>query len=163
MVSMRQARFGCHRIRILLLAFLLAAPASLKAGDIEGEGFASDRAAAVHFLRPLFPIMDCEGMGVVGKGEVDDHFFALFYSVGERGAFSISRNDLARAYADSNERQISHIFSMMDQGGNDAVSTNEFRSFLFEALALADIGQKGEVTLADLGLDPPRIIRAQDR
>jgi len=157
----RHTGFECHSARILLLTLLLGASGTSLAED--SKGFANDRAAAVHFLRPMFSIMDCEGMGVIGKGEVDEHFFELFYALTERGSFSIAREEVERSIPDSNDAQIEHIFGMMDQSDNGVVSTKEFRSFMFTVLDLADAAKKGEVTLADVGLDAPRIIRAQDR
>ena len=160
-MARRDTGFGCPRAQTLLFALLLGAPAALLAGDT--EGFANDREAAVHFLRPMFPIMDCEGVGVISKGEVDEHFFELFYALTERGSFSIARDEVERSIPNSNDAQLEHIFGMMDINGNGIVSTEEFRNFMFTALDLADSEQKGEVTLADVGLEAPRIIRAQDR
>ena len=153
-----------HRGKALccsLLVLLLGATTPVAA--VQEAAFGSDRAAAVYFLRPLFPIMDCEGMGVVTKGEVEEHFFALFYSVSERGAFHLSHADLARALPGSSALQVSYLFGMMDRDEDGMVTTAEFHHFMLRAIELADSGGKGEVTLADVGLAPPRIIRARDR
>lgn len=158
----------CARV-LLALALVLGCLSSAAAHDglgnmpDDGAGFGSDRAAAVYFLRPLFPIMDCEGMGVISEGEVEDHFFALFYSVGKRGAFHITRDDLVRSLDGSSEARITHVFDLMDGNGDGRVSTSEFREFMVKAIRLADVEQNGEVSLADLDMATPRIIRSRDR
>lgn len=152
---------GHNRLQLALFVLLLSGWNSAAARD--SEPFASEREAAVHFLRPFFPVMDCENMGVISKGEVDDHFFAVFYSVGRLRTFSISLEDLERSLLHSSKEQISFVFAMMDQDGDRAVSTQEFREFMYRAIDLADTGQNGEVTLTDLGMEQPRIIRAHQR
>lgn len=155
---MRPAR---RRPAPLLLALLLSGYSS--AGVKDDTPFASDRDAAVHFVKPLFPLMDCETVGAVSKGEVDDHFFALFYTFARLRSFSFEKSDTQRAFSDSSEEKVSTLFGMMDQNGNGVVSTGEFRDFMYTAMDLIDVEQKGRVTLTDLGLDEPRLIRAKQR
>lgn len=145
----------------ILLTFLALGCNSAVAGA--GEIFASDREAAVHFLRPLFGIMDCEAIGVVSKAEVDDHFSELFYSFGARRSFSFVQDEFEQSLLNSSKAQATSIFNMIDQDGSGSVSTSEFRHFMYRVMDLVDRDQNGEVTLEDLGSEVPEIIRAEDR
>lgn len=153
--------FTLNTLYLMLLTLLLIGCGSSKPG--KNEPFADDRAAAVHILQPFFPILDCGDAGLISKGEVDDHFFQLFYFLDKRRSVSIRQEDLEHALFASSKEQVAYLFKMMDQNANGIVAPNEFRDFMYKAIDLADTENKGEITLADVGLEPPKIIRAKDR
>lgn len=153
--------FIINKYYLTLLPLLLGGCSSPQSGD--SKPFASEHAAAVHFLKPIFPILDCDSVGVVGKGEVDEHFYEVFYAVDKNRSLSIRQEDLEHALFDSSKEEVSYIFTMMDKNLDKVVSTEEFQDFMYTIIDLADTGKNGEITLADLGLEAAKIIRAHER
>lgn len=147
--------------RFALLTLLLVGCSATEVQ--ESKAFPNDQAAAVHFMKSKFSIMDCSDMGIISKGEVDEHFYDLFYAINKSRSLSISRDELQGSLYDSNDAQVSYIFELMDSNLDRVVSTKEFRSFMFTAIDLLDTNKNGEVTLADVGLEAPKIIRAHER
>ncbi len=146
------------------LALLCLVMASCSSSKVQEQmAFADDRAAAIHFLQSNFTILDCSDRGIVSKGEVDDHFYDLFYSIDRNRSLHITYDELERAFSDSTDAQVSYLFRLMDGDLDSSVTTQEFRRFMFTAIDLADTNKNGEVTLADVNLEPPKIIRADQR
>src|SRR5690606_3536783 len=102
-------------------------------------------------------------MCIVAKGEVDEHFYDMFYAINKSRSLSINKDELQGSLYGSNDAQVSYIFELMDSNLDSIVTTKEFRSFMFTAIDLVDTNKNGEITLADVGLEAPKIIRAHER
>lgn len=104
------------------------------------------RVAAIRFIQPLFSALDCEGVGEIDPGEVDEHFFELYFFADRDHSRTISEQEYVQSISQSNPELDSHIFHLMDKDGDSVVTTSEFRSYLFRAMHLADRDRNGTVS-----------------
>ena len=114
--------------------------------------FTNDIEAAKHFIKPIFSTLDCEGVGVIEAGEVDEHFFNLFFYHDRDRSKTIRQSEFVFS-KDSLERQrLAYVFTQMDVDKNSLVSTNEYRDHVISSIDKADINRNGELTEAEAGL-----------
>ncbi|MAR90446.1 MAG: hypothetical protein CML06_06150 [Pseudomonadales bacterium] len=119
------------------------------------------RASAVHFLQPVFSVLDCEKKGEVEAGEVDNHFFELYFFADRDQSRSISQAEfLAHSSAESRDKDL-YVFQQMDTNRNGTVSVMEYRQHVFRALELADTDADGVVTAEEAEL--AAFLRARSR
>jgi hypothetical protein len=142
---------------LLPIALLLVGCTPEETPLAPAKPFADERAAALHFIKPAFPILDCTDTGSIEQGEVDEHFFNLFFSLDADRSRSISLQEYIRAAYDSTPEKEGFIFDLIDTDGNGAVSTREYRQHLFTAIDLADENGDGEVTELEAGVAPRQV------
>lgn len=125
---------------------LQGAPGDAAAGAV----FESEVAAAQHFLRPVFSILDCEREDEVEAGEVDEHFHDLFFYVDRDLDKIITEEELIRSVYDSVPAKEQYLFRLMDTNVDARVSALEFRNYIIRAIETADTNRDGMVTLDEL-------------
>lgn len=124
--------------------------------DPLAPAFADLRSAAIHFLQPIFYTLDCEKVGVVEAGEVEEHFYEIFFRADRDHSRSISRQEFRLAAVTRNDRKEDYIFDLMNRDGNDVVSVQEFLQHVYTAIDLADSNKNGELTEQEAGIIPAR-------
>jgi hypothetical protein len=105
---------------------------------------------AVYFLTPIFPVLDCEGMGEIEDGDVDEHFHSLFFYNDRDQSKYIVESEFLLGRAKESSAQSRFVFVMMDSNGDGKVSAYEYRQYVSQSISFADIDQNGEVNLTEL-------------
>ena len=109
------------------------------------DHFVDEHQAALHFIQPIFSVLDCEKKGEIEQGEVDEHFFELYFFADRDRSRSISAVEFAQSTPHSTPQQNLYLFQRMDTDRNELISVEEYRQFVFAALQVADTNQDGSV------------------
>ncbi len=131
---------------------LIAAISTYTAADSKTAAalFPDQRSAAVHFLQPIFPDLDCEGVGVVEQGEVDEHFFQLFFSQDTDQSKTLSMREFLRYSREENRAKDIFLFKLIDKNADGQLSPREYREHVIFAIDAADADRDGELTEAEV-------------
>jgi hypothetical protein len=103
------------------------------------------RDAAVYFLTPIFDIIDCESVGVIEDGDVDEHFTSLFFFNDRDQSRYIVESEFVRARSGKTKKQSVEVFQMMDTNSNGQVTPQEYRQFVSYAIKATDTDNNGEL------------------
>ena len=131
--------FSC----LVLSACSSVQPADSSAANDSGFG---EQKAAVRFLQPLFSTLDCEQVGEIEAGEVDEHFAQIYFFSDRDQSRSLSEAEYLRSIAHSDPQKDSFIFTLMDTNKDTLVTPMEFRMYTFKAIKLADTDGSGSVS-----------------
>ncbi len=115
--------------------------------------FPDQKSTAIHFIQPLFTVLDCERKGEIESGEVDEHFFELYFFTDRDRSRSISLQEYINSVAKSSSEQSTYIFNQMDTDKDALISTREFRDYLITSIEIADANQDGSVTEQEARLE----------
>ena len=119
----------------------------------EDLAFASPLQAAQHFIKPIYSQLDCEGIGEIDDGEVDEHMNGLYFYVDRDQNREISEQELVRSAFNSTPAKEQYLYKLMDVDQSGAVTGYEFRNFIIWAIQTADQNQDGIVTPEEAGID----------
>jgi hypothetical protein len=108
--------------------------------------FSNQYSAAVHFIQPLFSVLDCEKVGEIEKGEIDEHFHELFFFADRDQSRTITLPEYSHSVSHSTAQQDQYIFVQMDANADGVVDPNEFQIYLNRSIDAADLNQDGSVT-----------------
>ena len=106
---------------------------------------------AVHFIQPIFEILDCENVGIVQAGDSGEHMGQLFYARDRDRSRTLSQPEFIRA---AHAELDSAIFSRIDSDGDGVLSDREYRSYVEHAIRIIDTSGDAEVTLEEAKLLP---------
>ena len=115
--------------------------------------FPSAQEAAAHFVRPMFPILDCEGTGQVEPGEVDEHIFQIVAYTDSDRSRKISLAEFIASVHNSNPENEAFIFHEMDADHNGEVTLRELHQHIVRSIEVADLNKDGELTEAEVEMD----------
>ena len=128
---------------LLLLSIVLSACAS---APVPTPDTLDPHRAAQHFFQPIFSPMDCELVGRAGKGEIEDHFAALYFFLDRSHDRIINRAEFDNAQFNASPLEKDFIFSHMDANGDGQVTPQEYMQFAYYAFDLLDTNQDGDLT-----------------
>lgn len=139
---------------------LLIIPALVLSGGLEAEspapvatpdeGISLERAAAAQFLKPYFNELDCEDLGYVQSGEVDEHLAGVFSSLDRDQSRAVSLKEWQN-YPYLKNKPLNEIaFTIADADGNGQVDYRELGDYLVEAIRSLDSDHDDEVYPEDL-------------
>ncbi|MEE2733281.1 MAG: hypothetical protein VYA55_20850 [Pseudomonadota bacterium] len=130
-----------------ILALLWACAVAPADSDVRPEAETVDprHAAAVHFIQPIFSVLDCEKKGEIEAGEIDEHFAELYFFVDRDRSRTISLQEFSASMSHSSAQQDAYLFQQMDTNQDQLVSIMEYRQFVFEVLQVADTDRNGSV------------------
>ena len=114
--------------------------------------FTYHSSAVKHFIQPMFSVLDCEHVGKISSGEVDEHFYALFFYIDRDQSRDITLDEFIRSAHGSTPEKEQYLFGLMDVDKNDLVSVNEFRDFTISAIDSSDTDNDGLVSEREIGL-----------
>ncbi len=100
----------------------------------------------MHFLQPMFDTLDCEGVGIVESGEVDEHFYGVFGFADVDNSRSLSKQEYIKSIHNADPGLESFIFASIDKNGDGMLSPLEFRNHVIMAIDIADTNRNGELT-----------------
>lgn len=104
-------------------------------------------------LKVQFQNFDCENVGFIHAGEVDDHFAQLWLPNDADSDRLLTDKEYRRTHAGSAEAHAA-MFAHADRDGSGAVSFNEMRNHLFDLIAVLDDDGDGEINRIQAGLGP---------
>ena len=129
------------------LVLMVMLPNSGAAEVSSGYGpFQDQRNAAIHFMRPIFHTLDCEGVGIIEQGEVDEHFNQIFFFSDRDFSRSISKNEYINTARRNSVAEDEFIFEVMDSDDDGTVSPREYRTHVLWAIDAADANADGELS-----------------
>lgn len=94
--------------------------------------------AASHFVHPFLNELDCENVGYVQVGEVDEHFFPIFNVYDIDKSKSLSRKEVLGDRYIKNHALQAVSFDLMDANKDEKITPQEMRVYLVDALKLLD-------------------------
>lgn len=121
-------------------------PAAQDVSDVD------PRRAMQHFYQPIFTPMDCELIGRAQKGEVDEHFPALYFFLDRSHDRVISRDEFFEALVTATDGEKTWLFARMDADGDGGVTPEEYRRFVYAGFDLLDVDQNGDLTEAEVDM-----------
>ena len=106
--------------------------------------------AHAQMVRPFFDELDCENLGFVQPGEVEEHIGPIFLSFDANGSRDIDLSEWQRYPYMLHKSLMKLSFSVADRNGNKVVSFREFTEYLSLAVTTLDADHDGEVSPAEL-------------
>lgn len=135
------------------LLTLLGCPPLCLAQPVNSSPFEDRRAEAVYFLTPIFSILDCESVGEIEDGGVDEHFSTLYFYSDRDMSRTIVESEFVLGRPEDKKEQSRFVFKMMDTDGNGQVTPGEYRQYVSFAIAEADLDKNGELHESELFAD----------
>jgi hypothetical protein len=117
---------------------------------------ATELAAHAQMVSPFFNELDCENLGYVQPGEVDEHVGPIFLSFDTNRSRDIDATEW-RTYPYMPDKPLMALsFRVADRDGDKVVSIREFTDYMRQAVSALDGDGDGEVSPAELeALLPP--------
>jgi len=133
-------------VSVALIFTLCACSSNQQPEPKDGLDLSDNHGKAVHFLRPMFDVFDCEGVGAFETGEVDEHYFGVFKASDPDHSRTITQEEYIESIPDADPELEAHIFQQMDNDANGLVTYNEFLQHIYWAFETADKDNNGELT-----------------
>lgn len=112
--------------------------------------------AHAQMVEPFFDELDCENLGYVQRGEVEEHIGPIFISFDADGSRDIDPLEWGSFPYMRDKPLLQLSFSVADRDRNNIVSFREFTDYLSLAVAALDADGNGELSPAELqALLPP--------
>ena len=110
----------------------------------------AELAAHAQIVRPFFNELDCENLGYVQPGEVDEHVGPIFISFDVNRSRDIDSSEW-RSYPYMRDKPLMALsFRVADRDGDNVVSIREFTDYMRQAVAALDSDGDGEVSPAEM-------------
>lgn len=141
-------------VRYFFLVYFMALSACSLIEPTGNESIGSEQKAAVRFLSPVFPLLDCEHVGEIETGEVDEHFSQMYFFVDRDMSRSVTEAEFLRSMPRPDPDKDRQIFKLMDTNLDTLVTPMEFRRYSYKAIKQADADNSGSVSRREVGLKP---------
>lgn len=133
-------------INTFTLLFLVYSTAGCSTKSSEATVNTEPRSLALHLIQPMFDTFDCEHVGIVQAGEVDEHYHGYFKAADVDNSRDLTEQEYLRSIYDKNETLDKAIFSQMDSNKDGSVNNKEFRNYVIQAITTADSDHDGDLT-----------------
>ena len=132
-----------------MVAVLSAGGAPAEPNSSPG-GSEQELAAHAVIVNPLFDELDCESLGYVQPGEVDEHAGPIFSSFDTDKSFGISKAEWYGGAISKENALVALSFKMADANSDTSLNYLEFTTYLKRAVSTLDSNGDGELSPAEL-------------
>ena len=101
--------------------------------------------AAAQFISSFANELDCENVGHIESGEVDEHLPPIFLRFDVDRSRAITRKELLSEPYLKDKTLLSVSYSLMDTDGSGSVEFQELGNYMIEAIELLDEDNNGEL------------------
>lgn len=105
---------------------------------------------ASYVLAPIFDILDCDRVGAIDSGQVDEHVFEVFRPNDRDRSRRLSAKEFGRTFTRGGAALRTQLFRQADRNGDEQLTANEYQGHLYAMVELADTNRDGEVTRQEL-------------
>ena len=123
---------------------------ALAESNASPAGSEAELAAHAVIVDPLFDELDCESLGYVQPGEVDEHAGPIFSSFDIDKSFGISRAEWYGGAISKENSLVALSFEMADANSDTSLNFLEFTTYLKRAVSTLDSNGDGELSPAEL-------------
>jgi len=136
--------------QIVTVAATLTAGHALAEAPVSVSSKIREQAAHAQMVEPFFDELDCENLGYVQPGEVEEHIGPIFISFDADRSQNIDALEWRHFPYIRDKALMQLSFSVADRDGNNSVSFREFTEYLSLAVASLDSDGNGELSPAEL-------------